>query len=145
MTDTSKRTEELDIPGLLNQCVSVQQYAGFQACLCDIGRPSERQLILSCYPYQSKKNTPWTEISSGYKVVCRGQQRSQFPLKKGEKVFFSLSNALVPSGESCEEPSFLRWVIHGLRSEILVFYFYRYRQFPYKNAHNYLLSNKSLY
>jgi len=108
MTDNSKKADDLDIPGLLSQEVSVQQYAGFQACLCDIGRPSERQLILSCYPYQSKKNTPWTEVASEYKVVCRGQQRSQYPLKKGEKVFFSLSDALVPSGESCEEPSFLR-------------------------------------
>lgn len=102
---TTKSSEEPDIPRILNQTSSVQQYAGFQACLCDIGRPSEQQLILCCYPSQSKNTL---KVSSEYKVVGSGRQRSQEPLKKEEKVFFSLSDALIRTEESGEELIFLR-------------------------------------
>lgn len=61
-------------------------------------------------------------MPSQYKVVCYGDGVSDEPLKRRERVFFTLSDALIPTEGSGEELTFLRYVRYPLRPEILLCY-----------------------
>ena len=77
------------------------QRAGFLACLCDGGTPSNYLLTLSCFPIQMKK-TVKEDLFSTYPVQFQGQGTSLEPLCEEDQAFVSLSEAfsLLESGNT---------------------------------------------
>lgn len=85
------------------------QRAGFLACLCDKGIPSDYLLTLSCFPTQKKKEAK-EDIYSTFTVQFQGQGTSLEPLCKEDKAFVSLSEAFSLQESGNTEDLYLLYV-----------------------------------
>ena len=82
------------------------QRAGFLACLCDKGTPSNYLLTLSCFPIYMRQNVN-TYLTSRYTVPFQGHGISLELLCKDDQAFVSLSEAFSLQQSGSTEDFFL--------------------------------------
>jgi len=86
------------------------QNAGFLAYLCEVEKPDNYLLMLSCFPANWEGRVKTHFKTSDYVVDSQGEGKSEKPLCKNEQAFVSLSEEFSLGRRERKEDLYVKYV-----------------------------------